>query len=262
MFKEAWDEQYPYSQGGLFPHPPLPSELTNQVNMMAHHMVHAMCKAAWLTPGDMLPTRGAYKGQQAGRRGPSRRGGGEAHNEPPRGEGGLVAHWRATRLSTALLYCSKQKITCKQISKQACSRFDACGFNLWLLATHTVTGTCVGSSSRHMTGTCVCPHNRQTHVHVGLLLETCTKDGCDWRQCPPGRAVVMRAGPVLCLIAHVLQQSRSVVTVMSCHHYLEHVCGAIALGSIVPYYLPHDAMTCPLSPSPLPLPPPLPHGPL
>lgn len=38
MFEEAWGEQYPYSQGGLFPHPPLPSELTSQVNVLAHHM--------------------------------------------------------------------------------------------------------------------------------------------------------------------------------------------------------------------------------
>ncbi|KAL3156358.1 hypothetical protein ABBQ38_000673 [Trebouxia sp. C0009 RCD-2024] len=27
---EAWGEQYPYSQGGLFPHPPMPSDLTSQ----------------------------------------------------------------------------------------------------------------------------------------------------------------------------------------------------------------------------------------
>ena len=29
MFGEAWDQQYPSSQGGLFPHPPMPSELSD-----------------------------------------------------------------------------------------------------------------------------------------------------------------------------------------------------------------------------------------
>lgn len=35
MFEEAWDQQYPASRGGLFPHPPTPSELTHQVGKIA-----------------------------------------------------------------------------------------------------------------------------------------------------------------------------------------------------------------------------------